>query len=82
MPKQFSLLELAQAYLHRVAAGPASLDKSIRHIRRIVDLIGILRTDEEIERVPMLAQIYWSHAVSLLSEEVRRLQEGGAEGGM
>jgi hypothetical protein len=74
------MLELAQAYLYR-AVGPESLDKCILHVRRIISYIGILKTEEEVERVPMHAQVYWSHAISLLGEEARRLREAGTAAG-
>lgn len=74
------MLELAQAYLHR-AAGPSSIGKCILHVRKIINYIGILKTDEEVSRVPMHAQVYWSHAISLLGEEARRLREAGTEAG-
>jgi hypothetical protein len=74
------MLELAQAYLHR-AEGTESMDKCILHVRNIISYIGILKTEEEVERVPMHAQVYWSHAISLLGEEVRRLREAGTAAG-
>jgi hypothetical protein len=74
------MLELAQAYLYR-ASGPGSLDKCILHVRKIISYIGILKTEEEVERVPMHAQVYWSHAISLLGEEARRLREAGTAAG-
>lgn len=75
-PPQWSLLALAQAYLHRLN-GLAGLPQVVECARRIVNYIGILQDDQDFTRIPMHAQLYWSHAINLLSDEVKRLRDAG-----
>lgn len=76
LPYQTAMLDLAEAFLYQLD-GPPSNHHVVHFARKIVSNIHVLKSEDDYTRVPMHSQMYWSHSVNMLVDEVERLQQTG-----
>jgi hypothetical protein len=75
-----AMLDLAEAFLYQLE-GPQSNHHVVCFARKVISNIHVLETEDDYTRVPMHAQMYWSHSVNMLVDEVERLKQNGMAGG-
>ncbi|KAJ9114048.1 hypothetical protein QFC22_005868 [Naganishia vaughanmartiniae] len=72
-----ALLDLAEAFLYQLE-GPPSNHQVVYFARKVISNICLLENEDDYARVPMHAQMYWSHSVNMLTDEMERLKKIGS----